>query len=81
MSGAKEVAALAVDNIEPLLTDMFDGDYADNEVSLGELQSGNEVIQVQLKITRIPRDFVDTDYADPEKSFKSINETDYLTHV
>jgi hypothetical protein len=28
MSGAREIAAKAVDNIETLLVDMFNGDYA-----------------------------------------------------
>lgn len=51
MSGAREIAGKAVDNIEELLSDMFAGDYADNEVSLGVLLSGKEEIQVQLKVT------------------------------
>jgi len=72
MSGAREIAEKAVDNIEELLSDMFAGDYADNEVSLGVLLSGKEEIQVQLKVTRSPSDFIDTDYSDWDASFKKI---------
>ncbi len=74
MSAAKELAALAVDNIEPLLQDMFSGDYADNEVSLGVLLDGKEEIQIQLKVTRTPSEFIETDYCDWDDSFKPIDE-------
>ncbi|MAD75389.1 MAG: hypothetical protein CML20_11465 [Rheinheimera sp.] len=73
MSAAREIAANAVDNIEELLTDMFDGDYADNEVSLGVLLSGKEEIQVQLKVTRSPAEFIDTDYSNWDESVKRID--------
>lgn len=72
MSGAREVAAYAVDNIEELVSDMLAGDYADNEVSLGVLLCGQEEIQVQLKITRNPQDFIETDYQDWDASHKKI---------
>lgn len=72
MSGAREVAAYAVDNIEELVSDMLAGDYADNEVSLGVLLCGQEEIQVQLKITRNPQDFIETDYQDWNASHKQI---------
>lgn len=72
MSGAREIAEKAVDNIESLLADMFEGDYADNEVSLGVLLNGKEEIQVQLKITRDPKAFIETDYSDWDDSFKSL---------
>ncbi|GEK11885.1 hypothetical protein [Pseudoalteromonas peptidolytica] len=72
MSGAREVAAYAVDNIEELVSDMLTGDYADNEVSLGVLLCGQEEIQVQLKITRNPQDFIETDYQDWNASHKKI---------
>ena len=74
MSAARELAAKAVDNIEPLLKDMFIGDYADNEVALGVLLDGKQEIQVQLKVTRTPSDFIETDYFDLNDSFKSIDE-------
>ena len=51
---------------------MFAGDYADNEVSLGVLVSGKEEIQVQLKVTRSPSDFIDTDYSDWDASIKQL---------
>lgn len=61
MSAAKEIADKAVDNIENLLNEMFEGDYANNEVLLGVLLDGKEEIQVQLKITRSPSEFMDMD--------------------
>lgn len=48
MSGAKEIAAQAVDNIEPLIRDMLAGNYNNNDVSLGVLLDGKTEIQVQL---------------------------------
>lgn len=59
MSGAIEVAEMAPKVILELLTDMFAGDYPNNEVLLGVLKSGNDRIQVQLKITREPTEFMD----------------------
>ena len=72
MSSAKEIAQTAVDNIEGLLTDMFVGDYANNEVALGVLLDGKEEIQVQLKITRTQSEFIETDYDDWDESFKPL---------
>ncbi|ELC3158846.1 hypothetical protein J0692_04820 [Vibrio alginolyticus] len=59
MSEALKVAAEAPDYIETLLIEMLEGDYHDNEVLLGTLLSGDESIQIQLKITRKPEDFLD----------------------
>ncbi|MEZ9216502.1 MULTISPECIES: hypothetical protein [Vibrio] len=59
MSEALKVAAEAPDYIETLLVEMLQGDYPDNEVLLGTLLSGDESIQIQLKITRKPEDFLD----------------------
>lgn len=73
MSGAREIASKAVDNIESLLTDMFVGDYANNEVVLGVLLDGKEEIQVQLKVTRAPSEFIETDYADWDEHSKSLD--------
>lgn len=69
----QEIAATAVNNIENLLTEMLEGDYANNEIALGELLDGNETIQVQLKITRTPIEFIDTDYDDWEEARKPLN--------
>jgi len=59
MSEAIKVAAEAPQYIESLLTEMLEGDHPDNEVLLGTLLSGKDTIQVQLKITRNPADFMD----------------------
>ena len=59
MSEALKVAAEAPDYIETLLVEMLEGNHPDNEVLLGTLLSGNESIQIQLKITRKPEDFMD----------------------
>ena len=72
MTPSKEIASTAVDNIETLLTDMFEGDYANNEVALGVLISGKEEIQIQLKVTRAPCEFIDTEYYDPDSCIKQL---------
>ena len=59
MSEALNVAAEAPDYIETLLVEMIEGDHQDNEILLGILLSGDESIQVQLKVTRNPADFMD----------------------
>ncbi|MEZ8695023.1 hypothetical protein AB6D15_22560 [Vibrio splendidus] len=59
MSEALRMAAEAPDYIETLIIEMLQGDHPDNEVLLGTLLSGDESIQVQLKITRNPTDFLD----------------------
>ncbi|EDP60816.1 MULTISPECIES: hypothetical protein [Vibrio] len=59
MSEAQIVAAEAPDYIEQLLVEMFEGNHPDNEVLLGTLLSGKDRIQVQLKITRQPENFLD----------------------
>ncbi|KAB0300739.1 hypothetical protein F2Z80_16600 [Vibrio fortis] len=59
MSEAQAVAAEAKDYIEQLLVEMFEGNHPDNEVLLGTLLSGKDRIQVQLKITRQPENFMD----------------------
>lgn len=75
----QEIAATAIENIEQLLTDMFAGDYANNEIALGLLLNGKEEIQVQLKITRSSSEFIDTDYDDWENYSKPISKTDFIT--
>jgi len=65
MSGAIEVAQRAEEEIEELLADMFEGKHEDNEISLGFLTCMNgEVVQVQLKVTNNPGDFLDGDGPD-----------------
>ncbi|WP_025740886.1 hypothetical protein [Salinivibrio socompensis] len=59
MSGAIEVTEDASSHIEELIADMLGGGHKDNQVLLGVLQSGEDVIQVQLKVTRDPADFMD----------------------
>lgn len=56
---AVEVAEKAVSYIENLIVEMLDGDYADNEVAIGRLLCGSSEVQVQLKITRTPSDFIE----------------------
>lgn len=73
MSGAKEIADQAVNNIEPLIKDMLEGNYNNNEISLGVLLDGKTEIQVQLKVTRDPTEFIETDYDDWEASFKPLD--------
>ncbi|OEF59698.1 hypothetical protein A1OW_21510 [Enterovibrio norvegicus] len=74
MSAARDIAAMAPDNIIALLRDMFAGQYDNNEVALGVLLSGTEEIQVQLKVTRNPQEFIDTDFDDWDASFQPIDE-------
>lgn len=59
MSGAREVAGEAVFKVEPLLTEMYEMKYIDNECALGTivLPCGTEA-QVQLKITKDPMQFL-----------------------
>ena len=59
MSEALKMAAEAPDYIETLIIEMLQGDHPDNEVLLGTLLSGDESIQIQLKTTRNPADFLD----------------------
>lgn len=73
MSASKEIASNAVENIEPLIKDMLLGDYANNEISLGVLLDGKAEIQVQLKITRDPTEFIETDYDDWDASIKPLD--------
>ncbi|NOH82829.1 hypothetical protein F0249_03325 [Vibrio sp. 03-59-1] len=59
MSEGMKIAAEAPDYIEILIAEMLAGGHPDNEVLLGTLLTGNEELQVQLKITRNPADFLD----------------------
>jgi hypothetical protein len=64
MSGAMEVAQLAVDNINTLIAEMLEGDHPDNEVSLGRVLLEGKEIQIQLKVTSVAADFLDSDEED-----------------
>ena len=59
MREALRVAAEAPGYIETLLVEILEGNHCDNEVLLGTLLSGNESIQLQLKIPRKLEDFMD----------------------
>lgn len=73
MSAAKEIAETAVNDIEHLLSEMFAGNYANNEIALGVLLDGQEEIQIQLKVTRTQAEFIDTDYDDWDQSIKPLD--------
>ncbi|MCX8827938.1 hypothetical protein [Vibrio parahaemolyticus] len=61
MSGATEIAGLAPKRIEELVEELIASDYAENEVALGTLISGNTEIQVQLRIVSVPQLFIEED--------------------
>ena len=66
MSGAREVAKNAEFEIEDLIVEMLDGNFSDNEISLGRVLLGNKQIQVQLKITTNKNDFLYSDNEDED---------------
>ena len=66
MSGAREIAQTAVDNIDPLIADMLAGNHPDNWVSLGRVMLEGKEMQIQLKVTTVPSDFIDSDEEDLE---------------
>jgi hypothetical protein len=66
MSGAREVAELAVDNIDSLIAEMIEGNHQDNWVSLGRVLLEGKELQVQLKVTSIKADFYESDEEDLE---------------
>ncbi len=74
MSAAIEIAETASNNIEQLLQEMFAGDYANNEIALGVLLDGKEEIQIQLKVTRTPSEFIDTDFYDEESVYQPLDQ-------
>ena len=67
MSGAREVAKNAEFEIEDLIVEMLDGNFSDNEISLGRVLLGNKQIQVQLKITTNKNDFLYSDNEDEDE--------------
>jgi hypothetical protein len=57
-----DLRALMVDTgviAEQLVEEMFDAQASNNEILLGEFTSGDHTIQVQLKVTREPEEFMD----------------------
>jgi hypothetical protein len=66
MSGAREVAEQAVDNIDSLIEEMIEGNHQDNWVSLGRVLIEGKELQVQLKVTSIKADFYESDEEDLE---------------
>jgi hypothetical protein len=66
MSGAREVAEQAVDNIDSLIAEMIEGNHQDNWVSLGRVLLEGKELQVQLKVTSIKADFYESDEEDLE---------------
>ena len=64
MSGAREVAEKAVFEIEPLIAEMLDHGYINNDVSLGRLMLGDKELQVQLVVTSKPDEFLMSDDED-----------------
>lgn len=61
-SDAQQVAQRAPLVIESLLEGLFEAGETNNSICLGELSSGNEIVQVQLIVTRNPAEFFDADY-------------------
>ena len=59
MSDAQTIATEASENIESLIAEMLEGDYQNNAILLGTLNSGADDIQVQLIVTREPAEFMD----------------------
>jgi hypothetical protein len=45
------------------------------ETALGVLLDGKEEIQIQLKVTITPEEFIETDFYDWEESHKKLDET------
>ncbi len=62
--GAIEVAKTACENVEQLISEMLEGNFEDNEISLGRLLCGTDEIQVQLKVTRKRSSFLQDDETD-----------------
>ncbi|WP_149983315.1 hypothetical protein [Pseudoalteromonas rhizosphaerae] len=63
-TGAQEVAATAVDNIDNLIVEILESDYADNEVSLGRILVGKQEMQVVLSVIAVREKFIFDDFED-----------------
>lgn len=64
MNGSQEVAATAVDNVDSLVAEIVEHDYADNEVSLGRIQCGKQEMQVVLKVIAVRENFIFDEFED-----------------
>jgi len=64
MTGSQEVAATAVDNVDSLVAEILEGDFADNEVSLGRILCGKQEMQIVLKVVAVRENFLDDEFED-----------------
>lgn len=64
MTGSQQVAATAVDNVDSLVAEILEGDYADNEVSLGRILAGKQEMQVVLKVVAVRENFIFDEFED-----------------
>ena len=59
MSEAIKAASQAKDYIEELIVEMLEGKYPNNEILLGVLELEGKPLQIQLKVTMDPVEFMD----------------------
>lgn len=64
MTGSQQVAATAVDNVDSLVAEILEGDFADNEVSLGRILCGKQEMQIVLKVVAVRENFLDDEFED-----------------
>jgi hypothetical protein len=64
MTGSQEVAATAVDNVDSLVAEILEGDFADNEVSLGRILAGKQEMQIVLRVVAVRENFLDDEFED-----------------
>lgn len=66
MSGGREVAALAVHEIDGLVADMVEVGAQDNEIVLGEITMDGRPVQISLKINADAPSFLDWETGENE---------------
>ncbi|MGF1905228.1 hypothetical protein [Aliivibrio salmonicida] len=59
MSEAIKAASHAKDYIEELIVEMLEGKHPNNEILLGVLELEGKPLQIQLKVTMNPSEFMD----------------------
>lgn len=59
MSDLRDIAKEAVYEVEDLVTDLFKQKCSDSQILLGTVGEGMERIQVQLLVTRNPKNYMD----------------------
>lgn len=64
MTGSQEIAATAVDNVDSLVAEILEGDFADNEVSLGRILAGKQEMQIVLKVVAVRENFIFDEFED-----------------